>query len=125
MSLDLDALQGTWRVVALEIEGTRVPPDSFRGARVVVDGDRFESLGMGVPYGGTLLLGEEGQPRELELRFRHGPHAGLSSFGIHDLSHDVWLLCLGLVGRPRPRRFATQSGSGHALQVLQRIPEPA
>lgn len=123
--LELSSLQGTWRVVALEMEGARVSSDSFRGARVVVDGDRFESLGMGVPAGGTLFLTEESQPRELEIRFDHRPHAGLSSFGIHELSHDVWLICLGLVGRPRPRRFVTASGSGHALQVLQRIPLPA
>ena len=28
--------------------------------------------------------------------------------------------CLGRVGRPRPRRFATSSGSGHELRVLVR-----
>jgi uncharacterized protein (TIGR03067 family) len=125
MPLDLSSLQGTWRVIALEVEGTRVPPDSFRDAHVVVEGDRFESLGMGAPYGGTLFLADDGEPRELEIRFNHGPHAGLSSFGIHDLSQDVWLNCLGLVGRPRPRSFATVHGSGHALQVLQRVPLPA
>jgi len=125
MPVELDTLQGTWRVVALEVDGTRVARHAITAARVVVEGSRFESVGMGARYGGTLLLGSGHSPRELELRFDRGPHAGLTSFGICDLAHDTWLLCLGLVGRPRPRRFATTTGSGHALQVLQRIPVTA
>lgn len=120
MSPTLAALQGTWRVVAQEVDGTRVPDDAIRDARVVVAGDRFEAIGAGVPYGGTLLLCDVGDPLELEVRFHHGPHAGLASFGIHELAHDVWSVCLGRVGRPRPRRFATSSGSGHELRVLVR-----
>lgn len=125
MSLTLAALQGTWRVVAHEVDGARAADDAIRDARVVVSGDRFEALGLGTPYGGTLLLAGGGEPCEFELRIHHGPHAGLTSFGIHELTHDVWSLCLGLVGRPRPRRFATSSGSGHELKVLCRMTSAA
>ena len=42
MSPTLAALQGTWRVVAQEVDGTRVPDDAIRDARVVVAHRGFE-----------------------------------------------------------------------------------
>src|SRR5207237_157567 len=46
--------------------------------------------------------------------------AGETCQGIFALAGDELILCLGVVGAPRPAEFATRAGSGHALEHLRR-----
>ena len=41
---DLEAAQGCWNIISVEVEGREFPPGS---ARIVITGDRFVSIGMG------------------------------------------------------------------------------
>src|SRR6185436_9573859 len=49
-----------------------------------------------------------------------GPEAGEWSYGIYTLEDNDLTICLGFVGSPRPKRFATAKGSGHALERFSR-----
>jgi hypothetical protein len=51
-----DLVQGTWIIRALQHDGRRVPRSAFADARIVVEGDRFTSFEMGLPYGGMLTI---------------------------------------------------------------------
>src|SRR2546430_1570707 len=57
MTTDVEHLQGTWQVVDLETEGQRMDPAVVAGARIVVRGDRFISLGMGATVEGRVETG--------------------------------------------------------------------
>ena len=76
MTNEIDRMQGTWRVVALETEGQPMAQAMLAEARIVVSGDRFTSLGMGAIYGGTLVVDASATPRRLDLVFDRGPEQG-------------------------------------------------
>jgi uncharacterized protein (TIGR03067 family) len=56
MPQDIDLLQGSWSIKSLALEGQEMPAAMFVNASMVVQGNRFTSLGMGTQYQGTLEL---------------------------------------------------------------------
>jgi len=66
---DIDLLQGAWTVTTLEMDGRQVPSGMLGGARIVVQGDRFISTGMGATYEGTLELDASSAPRQINMKF--------------------------------------------------------
>jgi uncharacterized protein (TIGR03067 family) len=115
---DLKKLQGTWTVVALEVDGSTMPS---AGSKIVLEGERFTTIAMGDDYGGAVLLDPRKSPRTFDLLFDSGPHKGMKSLGIYELDGDTWRICLAFAGiNTRPKEFATKPGSGFALETLQR-----
>jgi uncharacterized protein (TIGR03067 family) len=117
MKSAVDALQGTWNIVSIEVEGRKYPP---AGAQIVICGERFVSLNMGAEFEGTIRLDESATPHTVDLLYDKGPHAGNASLGIYELNGEEWKLCLGLAGMKRPTEFASKPGAGHALEILRR-----
>jgi uncharacterized protein (TIGR03067 family) len=113
-------LEGTWNVVALEVEGQQMPAGMLAAARIVVKGDRFQSLGMGAVYEGTIKVDLSANPKTLDMTFTAGPEKGNTNLGIYELAGDDWTLCLATRGGGRPKRFAAEPGTGHALETLKR-----
>jgi uncharacterized protein (TIGR03067 family) len=120
---DLARLQGAWHIVALEMDGRKMPAGN--GARIIVEGDRFTSLGMGADYKGTLTLNASDKPKSFDLKFTSGPEKGNTNLGIYDLKGDRWRICLDFHGKGRPATFATEPGSGRALEILERAADGA
>ncbi len=114
---DSKALEGTWNIVSLEMDGRRYPAT---GARIVIEGSRFTSVNMGAEYSGTVMVDESASPRTFDLLFETGPEKGNRSLGIYELDGDTWKICLGLTGKKRPARFVSAPGLGHALEILKR-----
>ncbi len=115
---DLKALQGAWRIVALEMDGGNMPSGD---ASIIVKDSRFTTTAMGGEYSGALEVDETTSPKSFNLRFQAGPEAGNTSYGIYELSGDTWKICLTLRGGTRPKTFATTAGSGLALETLHRV----
>jgi uncharacterized protein (TIGR03067 family) len=118
MQDDLAKLQGTWNIVALEMDGQKMPAGT--DARIVVDGDRFNSEGMGATYKGKLTVDPKQKPKAFDLKFTAGPEKGNTNLGIYELKGDRWKICLDFHGKQRPKEFAAAAGSGRAVEVLQR-----
>ena len=118
MAQDLDRLQGTWGIVSMEMDGQKM---SGGGARIVVRGERFDTIAMGAAYGGTVAVHEATAPKSFELHFEEGPEKGNISFGIYELAGDTWKICLTTRGSERPREFAAPPGTGIALEILERV----
>jgi uncharacterized protein (TIGR03067 family) len=117
MKDDLKKLQGTWTVVALEVEGRAMAG----GSKIVLEGDKFTTVGMGEGYGGTMELDATKSLKTFDLLFRSGPHKGAKSLGIYELKGDDWRICLAFAGvKTRPKEFAAPPGSGFALETLKR-----
>lgn len=124
MRQDIDLLQGAWTVTALEMDGREVPSGMFGGARIIVQGNRFISTGMGATYEGTLELEASVSPQQINMRFDTGPEKGNMNPGIYELRDDTLKLCLATRGDVRPSSFASAPGSGVAFETLTRG-EPA
>ena len=120
MTDELAHFQGEWKIVQLEVEGTEMDRSLFQGAKIVIDGSKFTSISMGDTYEGTIKFDSSENPKQFDLTFEAGPHAGKSSLAIYQFESDVWKLCLCLAGGVRPTDFVTSPGTGHVLEVLKR-----
>jgi uncharacterized protein (TIGR03067 family) len=120
MPNDLDKLQGIWNITFLEADGQHLARSALEGSQITISKNRFKSVGMGATYEGTVEVNEHSKPKSLDLLFTAGPEKGNRNLGIYKLSGDKWTLCLATRGSVRPREFASESGSGFALETLER-----
>jgi len=120
MSKDVENLQGSWRVTALEIDGRAVSADTLGNAGIVIDGGRFISKGMGNEYEGTFEVDAKSRPRKLTMKFDTGPEKGNTNLAIYEVKGDTWRLCVATQGKVRPSRFATKPGDGFVFETLTR-----
>lgn len=111
MEKDLDLLQGTWTVAAMETDGREMPADLLGKARIVIEGSRFISSGMGAVYEGTLRLDASASPARIDMTFDAGPEKGNTNLGIYHLDGDSWKLCLATHGTVRPESFTAPRGA--------------
>ena len=116
----LRALEGDWRFENLEVDGHTIPSSALRQSRLLLDGDRFRAESPEANYQGIFTIDVEVRPAHIDIAFVEGPDAGETCYGIYELRGDSLALCLGVVGAPRPKAFASTPGSGHALERLRR-----
>jgi uncharacterized protein (TIGR03067 family) len=122
---ELDALQGTWRFVAVEAEGARVVEEVVCASRLVVTGDRFELFTPDAVHAGVIRLDPSRSPRLIDIEYTSGPERGKWALGIYSLGDRELWVCIGLPERDRPTAFSTAPGSGHLLEYLERESVPA
>lgn len=125
MNPEIDKLQGTWNIIALEVDGKKMPAGAVTGSKIVVKGDTFSTIAMGANYEGTLEVDAAKSPRTLNMRFTEGPENGNTNLAIYELDGDTWTICINMTGKNRPTKFATAPGSGEALETLKRQTEAA
>jgi uncharacterized protein (TIGR03067 family) len=119
MKQDIDLLQGTWQIESLTVDGGPIV-DGYSEARLVITGNRFESLGMGGVYEGSIALDETTQPRGLDMTFDAGPEKGNTNLCIYEIHNRRLRLCIATQGSTRPADFISSPGSGIAMEVLRR-----
>jgi len=120
MPSDLDKLRGTWSITSLEADGNAMTDVFFGGAKVIVDGDRFTSIGMGGTFEGTVSVDQRRKPKTIDIDFTAGDAAGTRNVGIYELKKDSWTICLATTGGRRPRSFKTKPATGLVLETLRR-----
>src|SRR5258708_911478 len=116
----LRALEGTWAILRLEIDGGTVPQEDMKSSRLLMDGDRFRFECPEGNYEGVFNINVEAQPHQIEIEFVEGPEAGNWNFGIFRIEGDQLDLCLDVNGKPCPAEFRAAPGSGHAYERLKR-----
>ncbi len=117
----LRALEGEWKFVSLQVDGADMPAAYSAHSRILMDGDRFRMESPEGTYDGTFAIDASVEPARIDIDFVEGPEAGNRSCGIYELAGDQLTMCIGVVGAPRPKSFATKKGSGHALERLRRV----
>ena len=120
MKQDIERLQGTWKIVSLEMDGKTISGAALGGAQLTIQDDHFTSTGMGAVYEGTMEVDTTASPKAFNLKFTTGPEKGNTNFGIYELDGEKWRICLNTRGTTRPQRFAAEPGTGIAVEVLQR-----
>jgi uncharacterized protein (TIGR03067 family) len=116
----LRALEGTWTFAHLEIEGNVILAAGLGASRILIDGDRFRTESPEANYEGVFNINVETSPHEIDIEFVTGPEAGKWNYGIFQVNGDQLEICLDLNGKPRPEKFETSTGSGHAREILKR-----
>lgn len=96
---DVQGLQGNWNMIAMEMDGRKMPPATI-AARIVVEGDRFTTVAMGATYEGRLEVQDAQHPKAFHLLFTERPEKGNRSLGIYELD-----------GEPAARRARRSAGN--------------
>jgi uncharacterized protein (TIGR03067 family) len=114
--------QGTWRVTALEADGSKLSEDDC--ARVTVhnqaDGGWTVRLEGFVIWQGTSTIDPTKTPKWIDFSPTEGTDAGKNFLGIYEFGKDTRKLCYAEAGKERPRDFLAKSGSGHVLITFKR-----
>ena len=118
---DAQNLQGTWRITRLEMNGAPMPDAMLANAKIVIEGLRFTSLGMGAEYSGQMSFDDNARPKRFAVKFDgSGPESGRTNNAIYELDGDNWRLCVHVGGGPAPASFTTSAGDNCAYEVLVR-----
>jgi uncharacterized protein (TIGR03067 family) len=120
---DRDALQGTWTLVSLQVDGYAMPEEIVKTGRFVVESDQYKlTLGVeGISADFTYVLDPTSTPRSIDLTYASGPRKGATVKGIYRLQGDSYTLCRREnKGQARPTEFVSKPGSGLILAVYKR-----
>jgi uncharacterized protein (TIGR03067 family) len=118
---DLEAMQGAWTMVSIEVNGRAVAENQVKTGRLLVKGDKY-ALTMGDrTITSTVMLDPSTTPRTIDLTFDNGPTTGQTVKGIYKIEGDRLTVCRGLSRETvRPVEFSTGAESGQSLVVWRR-----
>ena len=122
---DQDRIQGSWKVVGLQLEGQEILGDTVKELRLAIKGEMIQPEGdfpENDRYGKfTFKLDPTTKPRIFDATIAAGNDKGTVLEGIYQLEGDKLKLCVRLIGKDRPSDFASKVGSGVVLVTLERI----
>lgn len=118
---DLDRLQGTWVLVAMEHEGDESPADAFEGWTAEYRGNQVTlRAGDNTRRRGIVTLDPERNPKAINTWDKDGPYEDQTVPGIYQLDGDTMKLCFARPGEERPTEFTTKRGKAFLYCVYKR-----
>jgi uncharacterized protein (TIGR03067 family) len=120
---DRAASAGSWRVMAVEVNGRQIDPEITAMLQVAYREDGswtvfFKSMAVGE---GTSENDSEASPKTFEMQTLGGEKTPPRTYaGIYKLEGDTRQLCFVTAGMPRPDTFTAPRGSGRILVTLKR-----
>jgi uncharacterized protein (TIGR03067 family) len=114
--------EGTWRVTAIEAEGTGMSKEDCATITVwnELDGKWTVKLGGEVIWKGVSSMDPTKTPKTIDFRPTEGADVGKTYFGIYEISRETRRLCYAEAGKERPTEFSAEKGSGHVLVTFKR-----
>jgi uncharacterized protein (TIGR03067 family) len=105
---ELERLQGTWVMSALEVNGVAVPEAKIQGTTLVIKGDKYIVQVKDTKHETTIEVDPSKKPKAIDMYFPDGTNAPKLSKGVYELDGDTFTLCRHqMPGEDRP----TQIGS--------------
>jgi uncharacterized protein (TIGR03067 family) len=118
---DLDQLQGTWVLVAMETHGEAVDPEAFKGQTAEYEGNKLTlRAGDAVRRRGIVTLAPSRSPKAINTWDQDGPFEDETVPGIYEIQGDTLKLCFARPGDDRPKAFTTKEGTGFLSCVYKR-----
>src|SRR5262249_61256368 len=122
-----DALQGTWRLVSLELNKQVYPAKDLKDGdkplvvKLVIKGDGYSCDVGKNRLEITYKLDPAKQPGAIDLTVTEGPEKGKTYHGIYKVQGDTYTICRNVKpGQDRPTEFGTRTGSGLMMTVWKR-----
>jgi uncharacterized protein (TIGR03067 family) len=122
IKIDRKQIEGTWRVVALEVDGNKATEDDAKKLTVVNGSDgtwRLHSEGKEISKG-TSTIDPTKKPKTIDFTITEGEGKGNQHLGIYAYGEKTRRLCFASPGKKRPTEFSSMPGSGHILVTLER-----
>ena len=117
------AIEGTWKAVSIEINGTAIPAGDVAKIRIENgrDGEWTVLVDGAEVAEGTSTIDPTVTPKTIDFKITRGNDAGRETYGIYELTDTTRRLCIAEAGRPRPADFSCPAGSGRTLAVFERV----
>lgn len=112
-------LEGTWEIVAATEDGR--PDDVHKGQKVIFKGKNVTLHAGQGDQKATFRI--DPKTKAMDITPTGGDHDGQTFKGIYELKKGRLKICLAPPGQDRPKKFASEEGSGVILAVLER-PKP-
>lgn len=120
---DLAALQGTWTLVAMEVDGKPVAPEKLKDTTLTIKGNKYSLLTRQQLHEVEISLAPGKTPKEIDMKFLDGPNKDRVGRGIYQQDGDTLKICRGLdPQQERPQNFKTEGQINTFVLVWQKQP---
>ncbi|MBI1831610.1 MAG: TIGR03067 domain-containing protein [Planctomycetes bacterium] len=122
---DLDRMQGTWIMHALEINGKEVGPQQLQNTVLTIKGDAYTTKVKDKEIPGVRLkLDPSKNPKAVDI-IKTTPGGGEEVIkGIYTVESDVLKICRGLsADQDRPNQFATWPNTNYFVVTWKKQPK--
>jgi uncharacterized protein (TIGR03067 family) len=120
---DKERMQGTWKVIAAESKGEKVPAKELADLFLIFEDDTIqvqEDKKKQDRY--TYRLTPDRKPKEIDFAYTKGPKKGRTDRAIYLFQGDRLTFCIQEdEGQPRPKEFNTEPDTALFLVVLERV----
>ena len=119
---DRKQIEGTWRIVALVVNGNKAMEEAAKKLTVVNGSDGTWSLlsdGKEISKG-TSTFDPTKKPKTLDFTLTEGEGKGNQYLGIYELGEKTRKMCFAPPGKGRPTEFSSTAGSEHILVTFER-----
>lgn len=119
---DRKQIEGTWRVVALEVDGEKEKAEEAKKLTVVNGSDGTWSLfaeGKEISKG-TSTIDPTKKPKTIDFTLTDGEGKDNQYLGIYELGEKTRKLCFAPLGKGRPTEFSSTPGSERFLVTFER-----
>ena len=120
---DMAALNGTWVLSSLEVNGQKLPDDAIANAVMIVKDGTYSFKIQDESEEGTFKVDSTKKPATINLDIKTGMSKDMKQLGIYDLKEGVWKLCLNEPGEGvRPKEIHANKDSKQLLFVFKKKP---
>lgn len=119
---DRKRIEGTWRVVSVEVNGNKADDQDAKKLTVVNGSDGTWSLlseGKEISKGSSTFNPSK-KPKTLDFTPTEGEGKGKEHLGIYELGEKTRKMCFAPPGKERPTEFISTPGSEHILVTFER-----
>lgn len=118
---ELKRHQGTWIATSSIFDGQKAPEDVVRSIKRIVTDDHVVWERNGKRFAGTkVVLDAATEPHTIDVIPDGGRNRGECILGIYKFDRGTLTICMAAAGRPRPKKFKAEQGSGCVLQSFTR-----
>ncbi len=119
---DRKQIEGTWKIVALEINGNKAMDEDAKKLSVVNGpGEMWSLFSEGKEVArGTNSFDPTKKPKTIDFTITKGGGKGNVHLGIYELGENARKLCFAPPGKDRPTEFTSVPGSEHILVTFER-----
>lgn len=120
---DRKQIEGTWRVVILEVNGNKAMEEDAKKLTVVNGADGTWSLLSEDKEisKGTSTIDPMKKPKTIDFTASIGGDKGMTHLGIYELGENNRKVCIAPPGKDRPTEFSSTPGSGYILVTFERV----
>ncbi len=118
---DRKLIEGTWRVIALDVNGNKAEEQDAKKLTVLNGSDGTWTLfseGQQISKG-TSTIDPTQTPKTIDFTITEGEGKGNQHFGIYELAENTRKMCFASQGDKRPKELTSTPGSAQILVTFE------